>query len=96
MAIQNSTLRSFALQVNDLWALLGRKPAPDVFNNPQRHTLVPYPYPLMVPGGRFRESYYWDTYWIVLGLLASDLHETAEKVVNNLLWEADTYGFVPN
>jgi alpha,alpha-trehalase len=28
---------------------------------------------ILVPGGRFRESYYWDTYWIVLGLIASDM-----------------------
>jgi alpha,alpha-trehalase len=32
---------------------------------------------MLVPGGRFRESYYWDTYWIILGLIASDMLNTA-------------------
>jgi len=32
---------------------------------------------ILVPGGRFRESYYWDTYWIILGLIASDMLDTA-------------------
>ena len=38
------------------------------------------PYPIVVPGGRFRESYYWDSYWIVLGLLACDMNATATGV----------------
>lgn len=42
--------------------LLGRKVAADVLTNPQRHTLLPLKNPTVVPGGRFRETYYWDTY----------------------------------
>ncbi|KAG6610647.1 Trehalase [Phytophthora cinnamomi] len=51
---------------------------------------------LVVPGGRFRESYYWDSYWIVQGLLVSGLHQTARGVVNHLLEYVDEFGFVPN
>uniref|UniRef100_A0AAV1U0F7 Trehalase n=1 Tax=Peronospora matthiolae TaxID=2874970 RepID=A0AAV1U0F7_9STRA len=51
---------------------------------------------LVVPGGRFRESYYWDTYWIVQGLLISGLHQTARGVVNHLLEYVAEFGFVPN
>ena len=54
------------------------------------------PFPAVVPGERFRETYYWDTYWIVLGLLASEMHATAKGVTNNLLHMVNTYGFVPN
>ena len=32
-------------------------------------TLIPAPNPFVIPAGRFRESYYWDSYWIILGLL---------------------------
>jgi len=32
---------------------------------------------MLVPGGRFRESYYWDSYWIILGLIATDMLDTA-------------------
>lgn len=53
--------------------LLGKQPVQDVQENPQRHTLLHTRFPLIVPGGRFDESYYWDTYWIVLGLQASNM-----------------------
>lgn len=52
----------------------------DVALHPERHSLIPLPNPLIVPGGRFRESYYWDSYWIVLGLLACNQHATAKGV----------------
>ena len=52
--------------------------------------------PFVVPGGRFRESYYWDSYWIVLGLLACDMTSTAKGLVQNLLDDVSIYGFVPN
>ncbi|CAI5715496.1 unnamed protein product [Peronospora destructor] len=51
---------------------------------------------LVLPGGRFRESYYWDSYWIVQGLLVSGLHQTARGVVNHLLEYVAEFGFVPN
>ena len=38
---------------------------------------------MLVPGGRFRECYYWDSYWIVLGLIATDMLDTAENLINN-------------
>lgn len=34
-----------------------------------RSTLLPAPNPFIIPGERFRESYYWDSYWIILALL---------------------------
>lgn len=34
------------------------------------------PHPFIVPGGRFREFYYWDSYWIVQGLLLSEMTQT--------------------
>ncbi|RLN25868.1 hypothetical protein BBJ28_00000843 [Nothophytophthora sp. Chile5] len=51
---------------------------------------------LVVPGGRFRESYYWDSYWIVQGLLVSDMRQTARGVVTHLLEYVAEFGFVPN
>ena len=40
---------------------------------------------MIVPGGRFRESYYWDSFWIIRGLLVSEMEETASQVIDNLL-----------
>lgn len=51
---------------------------------------------IVVPGGRFSEFYYWDTYWIVQGLLVSGLHQTARSIVRNLLEYVAEFGFVPN
>lgn len=50
----------------------------------------------IAPGGRFRECYYWDTYWIVKGLIRSDMLDTAEAVIRNFFEVVKAYGFVPN
>ena len=34
--------------------------------------------PFIVPGGRFREMYYWDSYWTIQGLLVSQMKETVK------------------
>lgn len=47
-------------------------------------------------GDRFREVYYWDTYWVIRGLLASGLIEAAADAVRNLLHCVRRFGFVPN
>ena len=56
--------------------------SPDVAAHPERHSLIGPARGLVVPGGRFRETYYWDSYWIVEGLLACDMFDTAHGVVS--------------
>ena len=46
--------------------------------------------------GRFREYYYWDTYWIVRALLHYDMTTTVKGIVENFLLMVSTYGMVPN
>jgi len=82
--------------LNKFWKELVRKVPDDVFDAPQRFSILRKKHPFVVPGGRFRESYYWDSYWIVLGLLACDMTLTAKGLVQNLLDDVSTYGFVPN
>jgi len=97
-SISNETLREWAIELNAFWKVLGRQPQ-HIFQDQQpnrRSSLLPTKHLLVVPGGRFRESYYWDTYWIVHGLLASDMYQTAKGVVQNLLDFVDLYGYVPN
>lgn len=48
--------------------------------NPERHTLLPLPAWGIIPGARFREIYYWDTLWVVRGLLVSGMHATAQAL----------------
>ena len=88
---------NFTASLNQLWFLLGRQIHPDVYLHPDRHTLLPLRHDKMVvPGGRFREFYYWDSYWIVRGLLLCNMTATARLVVENLVGMVDAYGFVPN
>ena len=46
--------------------------------------------------GRFREFYYWDTYWIVKALLRFDMTATVKGMLENFLLMVSTYGLVPN
>merc|ERR1719163_1155809 len=57
---------------------------------------IAVPNPVVVPGGRFNESYYWDSYWIIEGLLRSDRVELARGIVENFATLIHAYGFVPN
>jgi alpha,alpha-trehalase len=93
---RNDKYFSFAKSVHQLWLSLGREAVPMVKATPERYSLLYTPHPMIVPGGRFRESYYWDTFWIVKGLLVSDMVTTAQHLVDNLLHLCSVYGFVPN
>ena len=95
--IVDSHFYNFSSQLNSLWYILGRQVHPDVYAHPDRHTLLPLEQPYMVvPGGRFREFYYWDSYWIIRGLLLCGMQTTARIVIDNLLWMVRQFGFVPN
>eukprot|EP00051_Salpingoeca_urceolata_P019950 m.295016 g.295016 ORF g.295016 m.295016 type:complete len:659 (-) comp19510_c0_seq5:122-2098(-) len=92
----NSTTHSWAKGVHKIWRELTRKVTDAVQARPERHSLLWVPNNIVVPGGRFREAYYWDSYWIVRGLVSSGMNTTAEGVVRNFGHLIDTFGFVPN
>ncbi|KAL6840747.1 hypothetical protein ACP4OV_029611 [Aristida adscensionis] len=94
--VENGEARAWALQVHALWRNLTRRVAPGVAAQPGRHTLLPLPRTAVVPGSGYRELYYWDSYWIVRGLLVSKMYDTAREVVLNLLYLVEKYGFVLN
>lgn len=52
--------------------------------------------PYVVPGGRFNELYYWDSYFIILGLLQDGRADLARGMADNLLYEMEHYGKIPN
>ncbi|VDK80840.1 unnamed protein product [Litomosoides sigmodontis] len=94
MKIQDPSLRDWALKLNSIWKLLCRKMKTN--KNPKRTSLIHVSEEFIVPGGRFREFYYWDAYWIVKGLAACGLRNTIKKMITNLGTLVDRYGFVPN
>lgn len=95
-AIKDAAEREWAFGLNRLWKTLGRMQKPEVAAAPQRYSALPRRFGMVIPGGRFRETYYWDSYWIVRGLLVCDMVETARGLVENLLDDVRKFGFVPN
>jgi alpha,alpha-trehalase len=75
-----------------LWDVLQREP--DVHE--ARSSLISLPEPYIVPGGRFREIYYWDSYFTMLGLAAAGRIKMMEYMVANFALLIDQIGFVPN
>jgi len=79
--------------IQTLWPLLFRH-SDDLFN--PSSSLIPLPHHYVVPGGRFREVYYWDTYFTAHGLIADGHREMALNMAKNFKFMIDTYGHVPN
>jgi len=59
-------------------------------------SLLPLPRPYVVPGGRFSEIYYWDTYFTMLGLERDGRHDLAIDMLENMASLIDRYGHIPN
>ncbi len=82
---------SINIHIKKLWDVL-KRPADEQISG----TLLPLPNPYIVPGGRFREIYYWDSYFTMLGLDEDNEIETIRNSVDNFSYLIDTYGFIPN
>jgi alpha,alpha-trehalase len=78
--------------INALWPVLKREPDAPV----EGSSLLPLPRPYIVPGGRFREIYYWDSYFTMLGLKESGEVQVIEDMVRNLAHMIRNYGHIPN
>jgi alpha,alpha-trehalase len=78
--------------INALWPTLTR--APDDVST--RSSLIPLPFPYVVPGGRFREIYYWDSYFTMLGLVASGHVDLVRSMLDNFAYLVRTRGHIPN
>jgi alpha,alpha-trehalase len=77
--------------LHTLWNVLTRQP------DQAAGSLIPFPHPYIVPGGRFREIYYWDSYFTMLGLKVS----SGAPILSNtwlitLRISSDTIGYIPN
>src|SRR5689334_413210 len=61
-----------------------------------RSSLIPLPRAYVVPGGRFREAYYWDSYFTMQGLVASDRTDLMAGMLDNFAHLIHTVGHIPN
>jgi alpha,alpha-trehalase len=87
-----SSLVPIAEHIDQLWSELTRSTP----SAPPYASLLALPRPYVVPGGRFREMYYWDSYFTLLGLLQSGRRDLVEDMVRDFAYLIDTYGHVPN
>jgi len=86
----SDTSRSLPQHIESLWDELTRKP------EQQAGTLISLPHSYIVPGGRFREIYYWDSYFTMLGLQVSGRIEMIRNMIDNFSYLIDSIGFIPN
>ncbi|CAF1097715.1 unnamed protein product [Rotaria sp. Silwood1] len=79
--------------INKLWDLLSR-PADTPIEGSSK---IPLPFPYVVPGGRFQEIFYWDSYFTMLGLILKPewLH-IVRGMIDNFAYMIDRFGFIPN
>ncbi len=75
-----------------MWTLLRRPPD----KAEPYSSLLPLGHPYVVPGGRFREIYYWDSYFTMLGLAQDGRHQLARDMLANFASLIDRYGHIPN
>ncbi|MCQ9155571.1 alpha,alpha-trehalase TreF [Acidomonas methanolica] len=78
--------------IDGMWRVLTRGPDKPV----PYSSLLPLPYPYVVPGGRFTELYYWDSYFTMIGLAESGHMDLVEDMVRDMASLIDRYGHVPN
>jgi len=78
--------------IDSLWDVLTRHPR----QHPPNASILPLPNAYVVPGGRFAELYYWDSYFTMLGLAESGRCDLLSSMADNFAYLIDTYGHVPN
>ena len=89
-AYKSDPEKSTTQHIHTLWNELTRKP------DQAAGSLIPLPHPYIVPGGRFREIYYWDSYFTMLGLKVSSRTDLIQNMVDNFAYLIDTVGYIPN
>ena len=84
--------QSLREHIDGLWPILTRSTT----TAEKWDSLLPLPEPYVVPGGRFREIYYWDSYFTMLGLAESNHWDKVSDMVANFAYEIDSWGHIPN
>ncbi|KAH7910486.1 glycoside hydrolase family 37 protein [Hygrophoropsis aurantiaca] len=99
--LTNPLTKAFAQTVHGFWTQLVRTTNQSALCDEYpggtcESSLIPLNHTFVVPGGRFREQYYWDSYWIIQGLIQSELYDTVNATLQNFMDEIENFGFIPN
>ena len=90
--VHSDTGQTMDEHIRSLWTALTR-PADPV---DARSSLIPLPGAYVVPGGRFREVYYWDSYFTMLGLVQDGRTDLVKDMLDNFAYLVRAVGHIPN
>lgn len=91
--INLTEMRKIFNSLNNAWLFLSKFKPKELQGTT---TLIEFGIPFFAPGGRFNEFYYWDSYWILRGLLGMKMEISAMNIIKNFIFFIKTYGFIPN
>ncbi|KAF5380644.1 hypothetical protein D9757_007005 [Collybiopsis confluens] len=92
--VTDSLVQAFAQTVHTYWSLLIRAANTSALQALLNSFAREF-HSLNLPGGRFREQYYWDSFWIVEGLLLSELYDIVNSTLQNFMDELEIMGLFP-
>lgn len=81
--------RTMREHIRALWPVLERQ------THKHQGSLIALPHPYIVPGGRFSEQFYWDSYFIMLGLAADGHWDMIDGMMKNYAYMIRKFGFIP-
>ncbi|HWZ65199.1 MAG TPA: alpha,alpha-trehalase TreF [Patescibacteria group bacterium] len=76
--------------INELWDILIHEQYRD------KGSLIALPHPYIVPGGRFGAQWYWDSYFVMLGLAESNRYDLLEGIIKNFAFLIRKVGYIPS
>lgn len=89
MVYETDTGITVSEHISKLWQVLEKR------NRRDRGSLLALPHPYVVPGGRFKEQFYWDSYFIMLGLAEEGKWDRIEGMIRNYAYMIRKFGFIP-
>lgn len=95
-SLSNQELKCFFKSLNSQWLDLYKQFDSRVLHENCVSSHLPMKYPFVVPGGRFIEIYYWDSYWTIEGLLVCGMLQTVRQSIENFVEFIKKFGFIPN
>lgn len=86
------TYEKVMAHIQETWPSLIRENKTDI------GTLIGLPYPYVVPSARtmFQEMYYWDSYFISLGLIGTEHESHIAHMAENMAYLLERFGVMPN
>jgi alpha,alpha-trehalase len=88
-SVPSQPLRAY---IRSMWPSLARGPEAGAANS----SALPVGHRHVVPGGRFREIYYWDSFFTMLGLMRDGEVALATGIVDAMTDLIEDHGHVPN